>query len=145
MVRRGYDMDGTLCEAPHIPGDKYRTLTEEEFQSRKEEIRKFHLSAKPLLLPAEGPFFVITGRRLECLSQTWTWLIKHYPNRVSGLTIHRGGPRDYPSMLHFKKTWIKDLQLEEFTDDDPKLVADLRELLPWVKIIHFDGSMSRDG
>ena len=118
----GYDIDDTLAHA--------------DFQHSRSQLEAI-LGAKVLYTPSQK-FVAITARGSDAQvhAATKTWLRQHEPNCVGVEFV--GGSFD--QVVKGKARAIQQHNVTDYVDNNVKLLAALKNLLPRVKFYHFDGT-----
>ena len=122
----GYDLDGVICaNSPKRDKPFIKQNSKEREEYSKKRITHC-LTAKLMFRPIDD-FVIITARKKEDEKiATFAWLKEHNlaPINVYFLT----GVKTRENIIKFKAKIINDLQLIEFSDDDPKIVKGLSKL-----------------
>lgn len=130
----GYDYDGVMCEPPHIPGNKFRTLTLDERLSRYDELIHHFQTAAPIidLSGTDYPFIVISARpdTLEFRAASEDWLEEHYPGRWTlYMDKSQKEVRDQDHVIQYKAGIINMLGITHYTEDNPHVCAGIAILV----------------
>ena len=133
MPKVAYDIDGVLCPMPKRdkPFFKQNGVERNKYKKLKQE----HFMFCPVLMrPKEKTFYLITGRKEHERGITEEWLENNEikPKEVRYMT----GSLTFKNILAHKIKSIKELGIDTFYEDDPKLVRYLRKAIPELTIIH---------
>jgi len=129
--KTAYDLDGVLCSMPHRE-KSFRTQNKAERDSYEQ--RKIEwFSQTPCLWNPQRPFTIISGRREKYWTETEAWIQKH---GLKCTEMHMmTGSLTYENILNHKVKYIKELGIERFFEDDPKLVRGIRNKCPLVQVV----------
>lgn len=134
-----YDLDGVLAEGPEPSNKPWGKMSGIERAERKTQLLYHYSRAKKLFTPPENTFSVITARKgndPDVVAVTSLWLNRHFPNRVSGLYMLTA-PRSLKNVIQFKGAVLREIQAEEFTEDNPNVLKGLKFL--HINLYYFDG------
>jgi hypothetical protein len=123
-------MDGVLTEPPPQHETSWRHMKGPERQAWKAHMIDFYRTARPLFVPAETNFHVISARKdqPDVRELTRGWLAANLPERVASLTLFTGS-RSIENVVAYKAATILALGIRDFTEDNPKIVKGLRVTL----------------
>ena len=123
-----YDLDGVLCEPFHLKGKPWQKMNGEERRAKLKALLGIYETVRPLFQPEERSFHIITSRKdnVEVRGVTVAWLQKHFPGRVESLNMLRVS-RNIENVVAFKAQVLRDLKATDFTEDNWKVVRELRK------------------
>lgn len=131
----GYDFDGVLAEGPPLASKSWMRMNGPERAARKLFLLDWYRSAQQLFVPPENDFLVITARKDEPLirAASMEWLVRHLRGKRTLLFMLQES-RSIEAAVRFKAGVIQQYALEEFTEDNKKVVTLLRKECPKTKI-----------
>lgn len=122
----GYDLDGVICENSPKRSKPFFEQNSEE-RAKHKIIRLEHCLNGKLIFKPKGDFIIATARKTdEEKAATLSWLKKNKINPATIYFLKEAKTRE--NIIKFKADIINSLELTEFTDDDPKIVARLTKL-----------------
>ena len=142
MACNAYDLDGVLAEAPAPAEKSFFKSNGAERRARKEYLLDFHAKAQPLFVPPEDNFSIITARKdvAPIKSVTIKWLMDCMPaGKVFDIAFLREG-RTIKNVVAFKTRRLIEIDAQEFTEDNEKVLKGIRKNLPNIKLwLYKDG------
>lgn len=125
----GYDMDGVLAVQPPDTGTPWRKMNGEQRKAKQRWLVEWYRNAKPILMPKEEEFIVITARKNteEIRGVTLDWLGRRFPGRNIKLEMLQES-RNIENVVKFKSGIIQGYGLTDYTEDNKVVVKALRGL-----------------
>lgn len=125
----GYDLDGVLAASPPPASKKWGQMNGPERQARRAALVGHYAAAAPMYMPSEGRFDVITARKDEpaVRKATEQWLKERFGPRVRALRMLKDS-RSIKNVVAFKAAAIQELEITDFTEDNPLVVRQLAAL-----------------
>lgn len=121
-----YDFDGVLIpdfnRVPNLGGlDEFYTMTQ---------------SVKPIFKP-KGTWYIITGRDRSYLTQTASYIDKHFDNPP--VALYQDRKRKEQKAWEYKAQILNELpEIQYYIESDPRTVSYLKEhVTTGCKVIHF--------
>lgn len=138
-----YDLDGVLAEAPPPRPKSFFKSTGQERKDWDLLLAEHYRTAKPLLVPPEAEFHVITARKCKApfIDITMAWLEKHYPDRTWRFHMLATG-RTLKNVIAFKGSVIAQMGISKFTEDNREVLKGLRKGGVACELYYFDGKES---
>lgn len=147
----GFDLDGVLCELNIPIMHLFNRLGAE---GEKNAERYYYVYRKRMLNPEdflhmEDKYYIITARHEDLYDVTKAWCDKYCPNNsglyvVGGIPWYKidGGRSVYSERATIEKAKIiRKHDIKMHFEDSPRVVAQLRELLPDVVIVQYAGRL----
>jgi hypothetical protein len=146
LMRIGFDLDGVIAD---LDSTRFRLLRYVDFPDNtiKNEFKEsifgglqLRVNWNPEELIAKGDeYHIITARHSPMDTQvTFEWCKKYCPNAKSVNIVGYQGD-DWEIASEAKAAKIKELKIEVFFEDNPRIAKRLRKLCPETKIIQVGG------
>lgn len=147
----GFDLDGVLCEID-IPIMHLFNLLD---STGEKDAEKYYYNFRKTILNPEDflhrgdKYYILTARHKDLYNITKAWCDKYCPN-YTGLYVVGEKPWYETGESHSvyteravvkKAKIIKELDIKIHFEDSPRVVAQLRELLPDVVIVQYAGRL----
>lgn len=122
----GYDLDGVITDNSPKRDKPFIKQNSEERKAYS-RLRMDHCLNGKLMFKPEGDFIIATARKKDDeRAVTLLWLKKHNINPINVYFLEEAKTRE--NIIKFKAQIINQLNLAEFSDDDPKIVRALTKL-----------------
>jgi len=131
-VNIAYDIDGVLsimCKRDK-PYSKQNKFERENFE--KGRVRMYGNS--PLLMRPKESFYIISGRKEKYRMISDEWLKKNNLKVIK--SFYLTGKKTFDDISKFKISKLKELNIDRYYEDDPKLIREIKKALPNLEIIH---------
>ncbi len=127
-----YDFDGVLM--PAIKRDKKYFQQNKYERDLFERKKRYHFKASGVLKrPIEKEYYIISARRERYRDITEEWLKKNKIEPIELILME--GQLTFNRIIEHKSKYLKELGIEKYYEDDPKIVAKIRKLLPNIEVI----------
>ncbi len=139
MTRIGFDLDGVLCD------QNIALLLKKLGNASYYETRKPLLDPKSVTAPNDE-LYIITSRPTNIIKITQEWCAKNLPAMklfFASVQMWKNAFQIfqwYIDVAAAKAKIINENKIEVYYEDIPEVVAQLRQLCPLTKIIHYGGN-----
>lgn len=121
----GYDLDGVIANTNKPQAKEFYRDNKIDWKEYNKEVYKAYKHSVLIRNP-KGSFYIITGRSKMFRRITFKWLEEKGVKPIQAYFIDR--KRTLENMIKFKVEKIKELNITEFYEDEPKIARELSKL-----------------
>lgn len=131
-----YDIDGVLAEAPPTAAKKWGLMNGAERRARLAQLERHYRKARVLHHPMSS-FWAVSARKENTRQITEDWLARHF-KMCQGVFL-LSGPRTTERVVKFKIAALRQVNAQEFTEDNLRVLRAVARQLTECQCYWFDG------
>lgn len=131
-------MDGVLAVGPQQNETPWRHMKGLQRKAHLDSLIEWYANAPRIYAPSEPAFLIVTARKNSAAVReaTLNWIHGAFPNQIVTLEM-LDKSRSIENVVEFKTAVLRKYQVEDYTEDNRKIVNALRKTVPKCRVWHF--------